>query len=134
MKKALIIISLVLASFTTVSLADAGIAGFKVYNDSNGNIKIEWRTTFENNVKSFQLQRKTDQTSWVTIHEFQPQGTNSYYSYTDYSAYKTTDVTFVYQLVIVNNDGSTATLSEASINQKVSRVKQTWGSIKAMFR
>ena len=133
MKKAIIFISVFILTVTTVIIANAHIYGFKVYNDSNGNVKIEWTTSYESDVTSFILQRKTVQTDWITVKTFDPHGPGLY-SYTDYAAFKTTDVTFVYRLGVESSNNDIAYLDQSSISLKTTGFKQTWGMIKAMFR
>ncbi len=125
----------ILLSFLLISSVFAGayIYNFNVTNEGD-NIKIEWNTGQESNLKDFVIQRRTAQTSFFTdLATIQPQGSNSYYSYIDRAAYKTTDVFFVYQLKIEDNDG-TVTYLQKPISHSISAVKRTWGSIKAMFR
>ncbi len=125
-----ILLSLLLISSV---FAGAYIYNFNVTNEGD-NIKIEWNTGQESNLKDFVIQRRTAQTSSFTdLATLQPQGSNSYYSYVDRAAYKTTDVFFVYQLKIEDNDG-TVTYLQKPISHSISAVKRTWGSIKAMFR
>ncbi len=133
MKKALIFISIIFLTVTAVIIADAHVFGFKVYNDTNGNVKVEWNTSYESDVSAFILQRKTDQTDWITVKSFSPHGPGIY-SYTDYAALKTTDVTFIYRLGVQSGDNSVTYLDQSTINLKTTGFKQTWGMIKAMFR
>jgi len=99
----------------------------------NGDIKLEWKVQDESNVKSYIVQRGTVQGNFVDLATVNPTGSYSYYTFTDETAYKTQDILFVYQLKIVDNNGS-ATYIKRSVSHNVSGVKRTWGSIKAMFR
>ncbi|MHB1686131.1 MAG: hypothetical protein ACYCVH_01970 [Ignavibacteriaceae bacterium] len=113
--------------------ASAIVSYFNVSNEGD-NIKIEWNTGPETDLKDFVIQRKTIQSpDYTDITTIQPKGSNSYYSYVDRAAYKTNDVFFVYQLKIEDNDGTVSYL-EKPISHSISAVKRTWGSIKAMFR
>ncbi len=133
MKKALIFISIFFFTVTAIVIAGAHISDFKVFNDTNGNVKIEWTTTYESGVSQFVLERKTEQTDWIKVKTFSPHGPGLY-SFTDYAALKTTDVTFIYRLGIQSSDNEVTYLDQSSISQKMTGVKQTWGMIKAMFR
>ena len=97
-------------------------------------IRLEWKTREEVNLQNFKLERKTPQNSYVEIATIQPKGSNSYYSYLDQSAYKASDLIFIYRLKIVDTNGQASYSNEVTISHSVSGVKRTWGSIKAMFR
>ena len=131
MKKVVVLFLLICAA--TV-FAGAYFYDFSVYHDGD-NVIITWKTLQESNVKEFVVERSTPQSSFVDIATIQPKGSNSTYTYTDESAYKTSDLVFIYQIKIVGNDPNDVTYSKPqSVLQNVSGVKQTWGSIKAMFR
>jgi hypothetical protein len=98
------------------------------------NVKLEWKTGNEDNLRSFVIERKTPQSSFIEITTIQPKGNNSYYSYIDESAYKANDLIFIYRLKIVDNNNQYSYSSEVSVIPSLSDVKRTWGSIKAMFR
>lgn len=98
------------------------------------NVKLEWKTGDENNLKHFVVQRRNPGSSYIDITTIPPKGSNSFYTYIDESAYKITDLIFIYRLKIVDLNNSTSYSSEVSVTPNVSGVKRTWGSIKAMFR
>jgi hypothetical protein len=108
--------------------------GLNVSNDGNGSIKIIWTTQQETNVSEFILERSPNQIDWSEIKTFDPKGSNSTYTYIDDPALKSNDFVFYYRLKIVDNDGNISYINSQSVNQRISGVKQTWGSIKAMFR
>ena len=97
-------------------------------------IRLEWKTREEVNLQQFNIERKTPHNSFVEIATVQPKGSNSFYTYLDKSAYKPTDMIFIYRLKIVNTNGQISYSSEVTVSHSVSGVKRTWGSIKAMFR
>jgi hypothetical protein len=97
-------------------------------------VRLEWKTGEEVNLENFLIERKTPQSSFTEIVTIEPQGSNSYYSYLDKSAYKTNDIVFIYRLKIVDQNGQTSYSAEVTVSHNVSGVKRTWGSIKAMFR
>ncbi len=98
------------------------------------NVKLEWKTGDENNLKHFIVQRRNPNSSYIDVATIPPKGSNSFYTYIDESAYKITDLIFIYRLKIVDLNNSTSYSSEASVTPNISGVKRTWGSIKAMFR
>ena len=97
-------------------------------------IRLEWKTGEEVSLQNFIIERKTPQSSYAEIATITPQGSNSYYSYLDKSAYKMSDLVFIYRLKIVDNGGQSSFSNEVTVSHNVSGVKRTWGSIKAMFR
>jgi hypothetical protein len=128
---------LILFALVAVLFAADGALVFDFSVDNVGDdVKISWRTTDEINVSSFVIQRspvKYDNYSDIT--SFSPKGNNSSYSYTDDTAYKTSDVIFKYKLQINTASGAEPTYSQVkTVVQNISGVKRTWGSIKAMFR
>ncbi|HEX2963831.1 MAG TPA: hypothetical protein VHO43_18680 [Ignavibacteriales bacterium] len=129
------ILSVIFAAFCAGTLiAGAYIFEFSVKNDGE-NIKVEWKTTLESNLLYFAIERKAgNSTDFHEIARVYPKGSNSYYSYTDQSAYKPTDSFYSYRLAIYENGGTVNHIDPQGISHSVSGVKRTWGSIKAMFR
>jgi hypothetical protein len=115
--------------------AGAFLDFFQGRSDGN-NISLEWKTRTEQNLSSFEVQRKAGQDGvYITIANVEPKGSNSYYSYVDRSAYKGSASVYFYRLKITDGTSSPASYSnEITVSHSVSSVKRTWGSIKAMFR
>ena len=139
MKKALLFKIIFILVFTLTVFAGAVYVDyFNVISKSDGSVYIEFKTNSEISVSSFIIQRSPDGNNWADVHSFQPIGTSSSgstYSWIDNSFYKTSDVVFYYRLEIKFNDGTnTQYMGVSSISPKLSGVKKTWGSIKAMFR
>ncbi len=117
----------------TVALAGAMISLFQARSEGE-DIILEWQTTQENNVKEFVVQRRTPNGEFFDLATLPPKGENSFYSFRDESAFKTTEAFYIYRLKIVDNDNSITYSAEVSVAHQVSSVKRTWGSIKALFR
>ena len=132
MKKKLFQILLVL-SIVGTSLAGAFMEYFHARSEGE-NVKLEWKTGQESNLKNFILERKTQQSAYVELSTISPKGDNSFYTYVDESVYKSSDYVFTYRLRIVDADQKISYSSEVSVSPSISGVKRTWGSIKAMFR
>lgn len=130
MKKLSVI--LILALFSA-AFAGAYLDYFHAKSE-DGQVKIEWRTGEEPDVKEFVLERKSVNGPYMPIASLVPRGSNSVYEFVDDNAFKTEDVVFIYRLKIVGHDGSNTYSSEVSVSHSISGVKRTWGSIKAMFR
>ena len=120
---------------TLISTAFAGaFLDFFHVRSENDNVVIEWKTSQENNIDRFVIERRSPQGVFIELESIKPTGSNSFYKFTDEGAYKTNDLLFVYRLKIVDTNGTVTYSSDASISLSISGVKRTWGSIKAMFR
>jgi len=123
----------IIFALTTAVLAGTFLEYFQGRSEGE-DIRLEWKTREEVNLKHFKVERKTPQSAFVEIAEIQPKGNNSYYTYLDQSAYKIQNILFTYRIKIVDNDGQISYSNEVSVSHSISGVKRTWGSIKAMFR
>lgn len=132
MKRKLFQILLVLSIIGT-SLAGAFMEYFHARSEGE-NVKLEWKTGDESNLKNFVIERKTQQSSYIDISTINSKGSNSFYTYIDESIYKSSSYVFTYRLRIVDTDQKISYSSEVSVSPSISGVKRTWGSIKAMFR
>lgn len=135
MKNRLIQIALIsfIFSLTAALTAGAFLNYFNTKSD-NGNVVISWQTGLETNVKEFIIERMPINGSYIEIASVVSKGNNSTYEYVDESAYKSNDQVYVYRLKIVDNDGSLSYSGVSHVAHSVSGIKQTWGSIKALFR
>ena len=131
MKKGYFVFFLIILFVITI-FAGADLINFNGYNQGE-DIKIEWQTGKEINLKHFIIERKTTESNYSEIATIQPKCDNSFYSYLDETAYKQNDFVFIYRLKIEENSG-TYSYSRAITVSPVQGVKRTWGSIKAMFR
>ena len=118
-----------------VALAGAIIRDGSLEARSDGNdVTIQWGTTEESSVQEFAIERQaSSETGFVEIGSVAPLGSNSYYSFTDKTAFKTTTSVYQYRIRIVAADG-TKYSKVMVVSHNVSSVKRTWGSLKAMFR
>lgn len=132
MKNKLLYILVILFTFSTL-FAGAFIQYFNAKSEGD-DIRLEWRTSEESNLKMFVVERKTHNNGFIEIGFVAPKGSNSSYVYVDQNVYKTTDLIFIYRLKIVENNNQFSYSNEISVSHSVSGVKRTWGSIKAMFR
>jgi len=116
-------------------MATAGsVVEYFTAQSQNDNIIVRWKTSDETGVQKFILERSTNQSSeFLKLAEINPKGNNSIYEYVDASAFKQTDNIYFYRLQIITANGSFY-VGPISVLHRVSSVKRTWGSIKAMFR
>jgi hypothetical protein len=133
MKKVLLGLFLIL--FISTLFAGAILTDFRAHSEGE-DIKVEWETGDESDIQSFIVERSSSESSFSEISSpIQPKGSNSYYSYVDESLFKATDYVFKYRLKIVDKTSGTVSYSAViSVTPKISGLKRTWGSIKAMFR
>ena len=125
----------ILLAFLLVATAYAGakILSFTVSND-NGSVKLEWKTSDEQNVRDFIVQRHAQGTDWATIGTVQTNSGGDY-TYIDSDIYKNNGSTYYYRIGIEDYNGTTTYVEyQSPVNPNISSVKRTWGSIKAMFR
>ena len=129
------ILTIFLLGLSATLFSGAYLDYFHAKSDGN-NITIEWKTQAENGVQSFEIQRKAGSNGeFIAIGSADPKGSNSYYTFIDRSAFKSSLSIYVYRLKIVDGSGNSSGYSnEVTVSHNVSGVKRTWGSIKAMFR
>jgi len=103
-------------------------------------VLIKWTTQNEINLKGFEIQRSFDVTSdrnFKAIHfekASKEQKAKKDYTYEDKSVFKSASRTYHYRLKIVDLDDSFSYSKTITVTPTVSSARQTWGSIKAMFR
>jgi hypothetical protein len=124
-----VIISVQAGSIITSFTGDPG------YN----RVELKWVVTAESGLKGYYVLRSLDDTSFDKVSNLIPAGktdesTEQTYHYVDTSVFKQTGRTFYYKLQIVNKDGSTSEYGHLVISPQISSARETWGSIKAMFR
>lgn len=125
--------AILLVLIVSSAVAGAFLDFFHAKSEANY-VKLEWKTSEESNIKEFQIERRTTQSSYVVIGRVQPKGNNSYYSFLDENSLKPNDLVFVYRLKILDNDNQISYSKEVTVSHNISGIKRTWGSIKAMFR
>ncbi|MFO7526101.1 MAG: hypothetical protein R6W68_11685 [Ignavibacteriaceae bacterium] len=119
--------------FISAVYAGAYIEYFHARSEGD-DVLLEWKTGEELNLQKFAVERKTPQSGYAEIATINPKGSNSFYSYVDKNAYKTTELLFNYRLKIVDNNNLASYSHEVTVSHNVSGVPRTWGSIKALFR
>jgi len=126
----------------SLSLAFAGaiVTGFRGEPGFN-KVTLKWTSEGENNLKGFDIQRalinqeqelEKNKIAAVDARGSVPGKTE--YTYEDNSVFKTTGRTYYYRLKIVDQDGRFTYSPIITVSPTISSARQTWGSIKAMFR
>jgi len=135
MKKfVLFLISLLIVS-TLVLFANVSFQSFTGKTNSDG-ILLEWKTGEEGGVSKFEIERSAgNPNNFIYINSVNATGNNSYYSYQDNSVtVKSGSSIYYYRLKCIKPGGATSYSNMISVVHTVSGIKDTWGSIKAIFR
>jgi hypothetical protein len=126
----------------SLSLVFAGaiVTGFRGEPGFN-KVTLKWTSEGENNLKGFEIQRAlTNQEAELEknkIAAVEAKGSaqgRTEYTYEDDSVFKTAGRTYYYRLKIVDQDSRFTYSSIITVSPTISSARQTWGSIKAMFR
>ncbi len=134
MKK--IVLLLIVSLFTlTVAIASVSFHFFTAKSNSDG-VLIEWKTGDEDGVSRFEIERSAgSMENFIFIKAINATGNNSFYSYQDNSvSFKMSSSLYYYRLKCIKPDGSFTYSNTISVMYTVSGIKDTWGSIKAIFR
>jgi len=127
------VIALLLLAAASAAIA-GGIKDGTLSAYSNGtNIVVRWMSESELDVRGFQVERRAgvDGPFILLTTPFIPaKGDGTTYEFVDNAAYRINDNLYQYRVTAVGN-GSTYYVT---VNHRVSSVRRTWGSIKAMFR
>ena len=102
-------------------------------------VTIKWTTQNEINLKGFEIERsfenKNESFKKVDFLKASNETKDKKeYTYEDKSVFKSSDRTFYYRLKVIDNDDSYTYSKIISVKPTISSARQTWGSIKAMFR
>lgn len=135
MKKFVLFLIVIFMVTSVLLFADLTIQYFTGKTNSDG-ILIEWKTGDEGGVSSFDIERSAgNANNFIYIAKINATGNNSYYSYQDNSlALESTSSVYYYRLKCIKPGGSYTYTNNITVVYTVSGIKDTWGSIKAIFR
>jgi len=104
-------------------------------NESDS-ILLEWKTGTEDNLNRFEIERSASEpNNYVNIGSVMAIGSNSYYYYRDNTSMQNNSApVYYYRLKIVDNNGNYVYSQTITVTHVISSVRDTWGSIKAIFR
>lgn len=106
---------------------------FTAKNESDA-ILLEWKTGNEDNLARFEIERSASSpNNFIKIGSVNAIGNNSYYYFRDEMARMDPPV-YYYRLKLVDNNGSHVYSQTITITHVISSVRDTWGSIKSIFR
>ncbi|MFQ5651614.1 MAG: hypothetical protein ACE5IY_16885 [bacterium] len=102
-------------------------------------VTLKWTSENEINLKGFEIERSFENKASSFrkidfVKASDEEKTKKEYVYEDKSVFKAADRTFYYRLKILDKDGSSSYSDIISVSPTISSARQTWGSIKAMFR
>lgn len=103
-------------------------------NESDS-ILLEWKTGTEENLNRFEIERSASEpNSYVNIGSVTAIGSNSYYYFRDNTTAMSSSPIYYYRLKIIDNNGNYIYSQTITVTHVISSVRDTWGSIKAIFR
>lgn len=124
--------------FITAGIAFAGLTFeyFTGKTNSDG-ILLEWKTGDENGTVKFEVERSASTpNSFIYVKSVNANGNNSYYSLLDNGVEirNSANSIYYYRLKCIHSSGSYSYTNSITVVHTVSGIKNTWGSIKAIFR
>jgi hypothetical protein len=135
MKRQLYIYGLIAFVLSGVLYASTELQYFTAKSEQSA-ILLEWKTGFEDNLNHFEIERSASNTNnFVKIESISAIGSNSYYYFRDdVASSPQSNTIYYYRLKLVANNSSYAYSNTVIVNHVISSVRDTWGSIKAIFR
>lgn len=132
---------------TQLVASDLFIESFTANSDGK-NITIRWRTTSEDNLNSFALERSNNNSYFKQIYEADSKGMPSYYSFVDEEAFMKeialessknedqllSENNYTYRLKVIKSDNTFLYTDAISVAHNPSSIRRTWGMIKEMFK
>ena len=135
MKKSVYISAIFILLCTAgVIYASTTLQYFTARNDQEA-ILLEWKTGVEDNLNRFEIERSAaNQNNFINIGHISSIGNNSYYYYRDDIGALQNSTIYYYRLKLVDNSGNYVYSNTITVTHIISSVRDTWGSIKAIFR
>lgn len=135
MKRPLYIIGIVALVLSGLLYASTDLQYFTARSEQSA-ILLEWKTGVEDNLSHFEVERSaSNPNNFMKIGQITAIGSNSYYYYRDeVNANPTSNTVYYYRLKLVSSNGTSVYSNTIIVNHVISSVRDTWGSIKAIFR
>lgn len=117
------------------SFGQVRLSAFEIRNEGSDFV-ITWSTELEEDVRSFEVQRRTTSSNdqFVKIHSVAGQGPGQQYQFRDSQVFKSSSDRLDYRLDVVYENGVREAIRDESMNFTSTAVRRTWGSLKAMFQ
>ena len=137
LKRTLSTLALLIGAYS-VLLANDVIQKFIVDPGFN-RVTLKWECNDENGVREYEIQRGISQQAFdklTSIARKTDAQQDNKYSYVDHTVFKSTTSsrTFYYRIKVIKEDQSFQFSQVERVSPTISSARQTWGSIKAMFR
>ena len=97
-------------------------------------VVIKWFSLIEKDIKEFVVQRSMDGQNYADLKKLNPSGENKEYNYIDDTLFKSSSRIYYYRLKVTLTDGSSVHSETIKIIPKISGIRQTCGTIKAIFQ
>ena len=101
-------------------------------------VDLKWVVSAETGLKGYRVLRGLDASSYQRIGFVTAKGISGgerTYTFTDDSVFKTSGRSYYYKIQFVNLDGTVSNYEKTiTVSPQISSARQTWGSLKAMFR
>lgn len=104
-------------------------------------VTVEWKSTVERDVVRYDVERSTDNRTWLLVASLDPKGIGTVYRFVDNDVLGkgSSDPgiagrVYYYRLRIVGKDNSITYTSPTVVTHNLSTVRRTWGMIKEMFK
>ncbi len=133
----LVATSLGLLLLCSLLMAGTIIVDFRAQPSLN-KVTLKWISQNEIDLKGFDVERSFEENSNFRKIDFvkasEEVKDKKEYLFEDTSVFKSSDRTFYYRLKIIDTDDRATFSKVISVSPTISSARQTWGSIKAMFR
>ena len=134
MKNKILVIIFSIILFSSLLFAGSILVNFEAFAMDNS-IQLEWDSEQEINLLEYQIERRASGGDFASIGNHAPKGSNSHYTYLDETVFaKITDRTYSYRIKILDKDQSFTYSPVVTVTPILSAARETWGSIKAIFR
>jgi hypothetical protein len=136
MKRPLYIFGLVALVLSGLLYASTELQYFTAKSEQSA-ILLEWKTGMEDNLSHFEVERSaSNPNSFMKIGQITAIGSNSYYYYRDEvgAGNPSSNTVYYYRLKLVSNNSTYVYSNTIIVTHIISSVRDTWGSIKAIFR
>lgn len=133
-----VIIPFLLISMFSILFAGAIVSDFHAQPGFN-KVLLKWKSQNETNLKGFEVERSLDDrtTNFKAVKFIAVKvgsGNEKEYEFEDSTVFKSLERIYYYRLKIIDIDDSSSYSKVISVSPTISSARQTWGSIKAMFR
>jgi hypothetical protein len=132
----LLLAPLAVALLIVTAQAAGDIFGYIKATSQGDQIVLQWRTTSETGIHSFEIERKSEEvTDFRRVGRIDAKGNGSTYQYTDNGAFFKSEAArqFTYRIKAVGPSVEQYSTTSTATHE-VSSVRRSWGMIKELFR